>query len=82
MKTATYDNPATCQREFWRDQKITAFISDLAMEQLPPGYTSRIAWKTNQLLGDVDALDTDTQILFHETIIKQLKEKKHDYATP
>lgn len=66
MSVCTYDNPSSMMRECWANKKLQAAYSCVlyAQEWKLPGYLYHMGanigdWKTNQLIGDPTALDTD-----------------------
>lgn len=66
MKTLTYDNPASMQRECWQDGRLLcAYAAELfppfAKKQTIPGrllfFGANVGeWKTGQALGDMAAM--------------------------
>jgi hypothetical protein len=60
MNIATYDNPATMQRECWQDGKLLCAYSYRVIGDVPAEYYFFGAnigdWKTGQLVGDKLAL--------------------------
>lgn len=69
MKTCTYDNPETMQRECWQDGRlIAAYSMDAMMRKPAPGVSQPIPgeylffganvgdWETGRLIGDAGAM--------------------------